>query len=457
MKLTDKQMKQIQDEINKISQIVIKREEDPQSFRRIKELRAIREKNEEIGMKLVDCCFFGPLSVKDLLKGTDYEIELQDRQCSLEIIIALENVLGKSTIMEYDKSKNIVEAKTPKDGYKLEYDPKDVELGLWDKICAFFGIKTDHAKKVEFAQKSIQAQKDKLDGFNRNAVKKKKDKFIENHKDFAKRNEAVLKDAEKTEKGFKKLFFGKEKVEDYKFKNGDTLTALSACIAMYHQEGGKDIAKMSLEEINREENADLRKRLMEIGKEYKEKFIEGKGIEDKFKYLDDFLFTSDKYSSKDRALLDRIATTKKFEIDWNKAESNIKATEQKKELAGAQSLAMLKTKAEIRKFLGEKLPNGQKSGFDKPNEKDMEHFNAYKDVREYKLFMDEMSKGNYGKANEHLGNIKGLVGFDKKLENYNEFLDKVDSMVSQKELNAPTKENKGKNEPQMEDDDLALH
>ena len=174
MKLTDKQMKQIQDEINKINQIVIKREEDPQSFRRIKELRAIREKNEEIDMKLVDCCFFGPLSVKDLLKGTDYEIELQDRQCSLEIIIALENVLGKSTIMEYDKSKNIVEAKTPKDGYKLEYDPKDVELGLWDKICAFFGIKTDHAKKVEFAQKSIQAQKDKLDGFNRNAVKKKK-------------------------------------------------------------------------------------------------------------------------------------------------------------------------------------------------------------------------------------------------------------------------------------------
>ena len=457
MKLTDKQMKQIQDEINKINQIVIKREEDPQSFRRIKELRAIREKNEEINMKLVDCCFFGPLSVKDLLKGTDYEIELQDRQCSLEIIIALENVLGKSTIMEYDKSKNIVEAKTPKDGYKLEYDPKDVELGLWDKICAFFGIKTDHAKKVEFAQKSIQAQKDKLDGFNRNAVKKKKDKFIENHKDFAKRNEAVLKDAEKTEKGFKKLFFGKEKVEDYKFKNGDTLTALSACIAMYHQEGGKDIAKMSLEEINREENADLRKRLMEIGKEYKEKFIEGKGIEDKFKYLDDFLFTSSKYSEKDRALLERIATTREFEIDWNKAESNIKATEQKKELAGAQSLAMLKTKAEIRKFLGEKLPNGQKSGFDKPNEKDMEHFNAYKDVREYKLFMDEMSKGNYGKANEHLGNIKGLVGFDKKLENYNEFLDKVDSMVSQKELNAPTKENKGKNEPQMEEDDFALH
>lgn len=80
-------------------------------------------------------------------------------------------------------------------------------------------------------------------------------------------------------------------------------------------------------------------------------------------------------------------------------------------MAGAQSLAMLKVKAELRKVLGEKLSDGQKSGFGKPNEKDMEHFNAYKDVREYKLFMDEMSKGNYDKANEHLGQIKGLKWF----------------------------------------------
>ena len=457
MKLTDAQVKQIDDEMDKISDSVHSKDNNAQSVIRMKELRALETKNKEANMKIEDSCFFGPISVKELLKGTELEVDLKDPYYRIQVIAALENVLGKSTTMEYDKSKNIVEPKTPKDGYKLDYDPKDVELGLWDKICAFFGIKTDHAKKVEFAQKSIQAQKDKLDGFNKNLVKIKKDKFIENHKDFAKRNEAVLKEAEKTEKGLKELFFGNEKVEDYKFKNGDTLTALSACIAMYHQEGGKDIAKMSLEEIKKDENADLRKRLMEIGKEYKEKFIEGKGIEEKFKYLDDFLFTSDKYSSKDRALLDRIATTKKFEIDWNKAESNIKGTEQKKELAGAQSLAMLKTKAEIRKVFGEKLPNGQKSGFDKPNEKDMEHFNAYKDVREYKLFMDEMSKGNYGKANEHLGQIKGLKGFDKKPENYNEFLDKVDSMVSQKELNAPTKENKDMNEPQMEDDGFMIH
>ena len=103
------------------------------------------------------------------------------------------------------------------------------------------------------------------------------------------------------------------------------------------------------------------------------------------------------------------------------------------------------------------MPDGKQSGYGQLNDKDKEHLNAFKDVREYKMFMDEISNENYDKANEHLGNIKGLEGLNKKATNHNEFLDKVDSMVSQKELNAPTKENKGKNEPQMEDDDFALH
>ena len=47
--------------------------------------------------------------------------------------------------------------------------------------------------------------------------------------------------------------------------------------------------------------------------------------------------------------------------------------------------------------------------------------------------MDELSKENYDKANEHLGKIKGLVGFDKKPENYSNFLDKVESNIKQKE------------------------
>ena len=209
MKLTAEQVKQINDEMSKISDIVHSKDNNSQSVIRMQELRALRTKNKDANMKIEESCFFGPVSVKELLKGTEFEINLEDVYYSIETIVALENVLGKSTTMEYDKSKNIVEPKTPKDGYKLDYDPKDVELGLWDKICAFFGIKTDHAKKVEFAQKSIQVQKDKLDGFNKNLVKIKKDKFIENHKDFTKRNEAVLKEAEKTEKGLKKLFFGK--------------------------------------------------------------------------------------------------------------------------------------------------------------------------------------------------------------------------------------------------------
>ena len=50
--------------------------------------------------------FFGPVSVKELLKGTELAIDLEDNYYSIQIIAALENVLGKSTTMEYDKTKN---------------------------------------------------------------------------------------------------------------------------------------------------------------------------------------------------------------------------------------------------------------------------------------------------------------------------------------------------------------
>lgn len=450
MKLTKEQIEQIAIKVETIGELAVHEHDGSETNIRIRELQELEKKNKAANIKLGDSCYFGPFSASELLAGTKLERELDDYQKEY-YIMALEEVLGKSTTMEYDKSKNEFIPNTPTHGDNLAYDPKDVELGLWDKICAFFGIITDHAKKVEFAQKSIEAQQKKLDGLNKSVVKQKKDNFVEKHKDFAERNEAVLNEAEKTENGLKELFFGDEKVADYTFKNGGKLTALSACIAMYHKEGGKDIANMSLEEINKPENADLRNRLREIGNEYKT-IISEKGLDEKLKYLDDFLFTNDKYNTRDKALLDRMATTKAFEIDWDKAEKNIKGTEQKKELAGAQSLAMLKVKAELRKVFGAKLPDGKQSGYDQLNEKDKEHLNAFKDVREYKLFVDEISNENYNKANEHLGKIKGLEGFDKKPTNYSEFLDKVDSMVSQKELTAPTKENKEIEEIQNENE-----
>jgi hypothetical protein len=45
----------------------------------MKELRALETKNKEANMKIEDSCFFGPISVKELLKGTELEVVLKDK------------------------------------------------------------------------------------------------------------------------------------------------------------------------------------------------------------------------------------------------------------------------------------------------------------------------------------------------------------------------------------------
>lgn len=431
-KFTDKQKKQLgfiaYDYHNSTwTNDKIKEEKD----KRRQEIHDLGNSNTD-KLNVLDACYFGPYSAREILK----DVELRPDVLPGDYINALEDVLGTSTKMVYNKDKKTFSAKTPNNGDKLVYDEKDVELGLWDKICAFFGIKTDHAKKVEFAKNSIQVQKDKLSDLNKKLLKWEQDEFVEEHKPFAERNEAILKEAEKTEDGLKKLFFGDEKVPNYEFKNGAKITALSACIAMYHQIGDKDIAKMSLEEIKQDVN--LRVKLKEIGAEYKA-IVSEKGLDEKLKYLDDFLFTSDKYTTRDKALLSRIATDKPFEIDWDKAERNVQDKNQKKELAGAKSLAMLKVKAQVGRILGGKLSDGKESGYGQLNDTDKKYFGAYKDVELYKLFMEEMSKVNYEKAYEHLGKmtnkVKELEGFEMKPENYGEFLNKAESNIKQHEKN----------------------
>ena len=458
MKLTKDQIREIKSEAKVLSKVLVNMHGGDTVYERRKELANIHLKNKEANMNLEDSCFFGPYSAAEVFEGTGLEGELKDGFNKLVYIMALENVVGTSTRMVYDKSKNVVSANTPSHDKELVYDPKDVELGLWDKICAFLGITTEHSKKVAFAKESIKAQKDKLDNFNKSVVKQKKDNFVEKHKEFAEHNESVVREAENTENGFKALFFGEEAVEDYQFKNGEKLMAVAACIAMYHQESGKDIANMSLEEINSPENAELRNRLKEIGKEYREEFIseKAKTIDNKITHLDDFLITSDKFSTRDKHLLSRIATDRAFDINWDKVEAGKDITDKKqqKEMACAKALVMLKVKAQLRKVVGKEFPNGQKNGFGEITSKDMEHLNAFKAAREYHMFMEEMSAERYDKAAEHL---QGLEGFDVKPENYNEFLEKADSIVSQKEVKALTKENKEIKEPEIEDEGMSIH
>lgn len=384
-----------------------------------------------------DHAFFGPFSANEILSDIDKDEKVRDDF----YIMALEDELGKSTRMIYDRDKMSYSAKTPNNGDKLVYDPKDVELGFWDKICAFFGIETDHAKKVAFAKKSIEVQKEKLSDFNKKAIEQHRYTILgSDHRKFNEHNEHLVQEAERIEDGFKKLFFGNEAVEDYKFKNGDTLSALTACIAMYHQEGGKDLANMSLEEINKPANASLRNRLREIGNEYKS-IVSEKTLDEQLKYLDDFLFTTDKekYNTRDKKLLSRIATDREFKVDWDKVKlgKKLKFEEHKKELAGAKVYTMFKVKGELRKLIGKEFPDGKKNGFFEVTDKDLKKLTPFKDAREYKLCVDEIKAENYMKAAEHLGRLtdkKELEGFEMKPENYSEFINKANKLMERKEV-----------------------
>ena len=208
-------------------------------------LENMEKKNKEVGVSLLESCYCGPENMMKLLVEGGVNVAGFKDNWNVYFALAMDEIVGTSTKMEYDKSKNEFTAKNAVSNGELKYDPKDVELGLWDKICAAFGITTEHAQKVALAKESVKVQKEQLDGLNKTAVINKKNQFMEKHEAFAKQNEEVVNEAEKTEKAFKKLFFGNEDVKDYKFNGGKTLSAVTACIAMYHKSGDKDIANMN--------------------------------------------------------------------------------------------------------------------------------------------------------------------------------------------------------------------
>ena len=341
-------------------------------------------------------------------------------------------------------------------------------MGIWDKICAAFGITTEHAKKVALAQESMKAVKESLDSFNKSLVVDKKNQFLKKHEEFGKQNEAVINEAKEIETGFKKLFFGEKYTEgkDYTFQGGKTISALSACIAMYHKSGSKDLANMSLEEINKPENEGLRKELREIGKEYMDFCEKSKNpsIEDnKLKYLDDFLFEKQSaFSHTDKLFLERMNTNKPLNINYDNIEVGKDITDERRQsqMKGAKALTMLTVKAELRKLYGKQ----QKTGYHEISKDDMQYLDAYKEAKENVRLMSDMRNGYYQNAGKYFmknfGEVGGSLKGDLRSNDYNRFLEAADQFLTHKEIKLgmrePGMDNLQKQDMEMEDDGFSM-
>lgn len=427
---------------------------------RKKGLEDMQKKNKEAGFSLMETCFCGPTNMSRLLTATALQDDYvkADDAWQVYYALAMEEVLGTSTKMEYYKEKNKFYAYTPGAGDtntkgERAFDPDiDMELGFWDKLCAFFGITTEHAQKVAFAKESIKVQNQQLDGFNKAVVLSKKNEFVEKHKVFADHNKKVVEEFEKTEKGFRELFFGEENVPDYTFKNGQKMSALTACIGMYHKEpiNGKDIAKMTLEEINLPENKDLRDKLCAIGQEYKQ--LTGKEAQTRnqqFQYVDQFLFEkNDKFSVMDKSLLNRMETKSPFIIGFDKLKEqkdikDIKFDLHRDEMIGARAFVMCMAKVELGRVfeeaLGKKATVGYQLSNKKTKEDNKQYFGAFRDARDNHLFMKNIKESKYRKTwdyveklSNQMEEVLGLDGVRKG--DYNIFLADVDKLIEQKEL-----------------------
>ena len=456
--------KEAVEQIRRVAQEIIQQDKEgtlsPFMRGRKKDMEKVQKMNKEVGFSLMDTCFCGPANMSRLLTNTalQHEHVMGDDAWQVYYALAIEEVLGTSTRMEYDKEKNMFWAYTPREGDantkgERAFDPDiDMELGFWDKLCAFFGITTDHAKKVAFAKESIKEQNDQLDGFNKAVVLSKKNEFMKKHKDFADHYKKVVEEAEKTEKAFQKLFFKNETFPDYTFKTGQKMSALTACIAMYHKDPikGKDIAKMTLEEINLPENQDLRDKLRTIGEEYKK--LTGKEAQvrtQQFQYVDQFLFEkNEKYSLMDKALLAKMETKTPFIIGFEKLKEqedikNISVEAHRNEMIGARASVMYKAKTELVKVFEEALGKEGKTGYPLGNDKTRAdnrlYFGAFKAAKENHLFMINMKNSNYGNTRAYLEKLNAdmneLLGIDGlRTGDYNNLLADADKLIEQKEL-----------------------
>lgn len=231
------------------------------------------------GVDALDSVLVGPFTAKEFLDAVGMDMKkYPDVRDRARILRRLDESWGT---LKFDIKKN------QKGLYTVEYsqDAKDemdklketdgkYKLNKWDKFCAFFGIKTDHARSVEANLAGLEAYKEKHQELTKRVMSvqmsDKRKQFLETYAAKQEENKKLSAETKKQFDGWKQVFFGEKEVPDYIMNDGKKISAISICMAALQQRTKMDLSSMEpkdfASQLNLEENAKLKERVEQIGK-----------------------------------------------------------------------------------------------------------------------------------------------------------------------------------------------
>lgn len=211
------------------------------------------------GMDPWDTCFIGPFTARDFLAkigihADDYKdmgrdekrriLQALDESRGLLKIDFEKEAYGFSTLVKVHTS-----AEAKKEMAKLKEVDGKFKLNKWDKFCAFFRIKTEHALSVEMNLAGLEVYKERQKTLAKEfAVKQLADEcntFLSKHKKTYENQKKKMNVANEKAVAWRKIFFGAETKDNevpYYVFEGKKISALSLCIAAFQQRNKIDIS-----------------------------------------------------------------------------------------------------------------------------------------------------------------------------------------------------------------------
>lgn len=244
------------------------------------------------------------------------------------------------------------------------------KLSRWDKFCAFFGIKTSHALKVETKAATVRAMNEKKKEVSKKVALIYNKENIKDFKDDYEKATGYLDEIKNATKekndDWHKVFFGNATVPSYTLKNGQKISPVSLCLAALQQQTNLDLSSVEPKDViarmNSKGKEAIGKQIKMIGKDIS-KIIAKKeaaiNIAPRMKYLDDFLFEKPQdVGVIDKELRDYIKPEKngrKFDIGAAANYNRMIAGKDKENLF-ANSALLFKTKDDMQKLFGKNDP-----------------------------------------------------------------------------------------------------
>ena len=403
---------------------------------------------ETKGVDLLDTALIGPFTAKEFLAKLGMDL---GNYSSTDEKMHLLKVLEESqAVLRFERKKNENGLVTiePSEALKAEMDAMSAHkddrfsLNLWDKFCAFFGIKTEHALSVEMNIATVETYKQKQKEITNQMISAqlsgKAERIAISNGATIDANKQLLSSAKDKFDGWNQVFFGNKDVPDYILNDGKKVSALSLCMAALQQRVNMDLSAMEPEEMiqRMSQDAKLQKGIKSIGdtiSNMAEKKAKAAAVHLKLKYLNDYLFeTSADVSALDDKLRNLIKSGKsvhKFDVtiaaDYNGMTWDPEVQADKTNLFG-KAAVMFKTKDDLLKLYGENdSVFGMKDANGQPTNKaaaDLENNvkNTFKSVK----LANALQRKDYD-------TVLKLAGFGDDYSKLNEALDYADKTFRQ--------------------------